>query len=159
MAKVNTYTALNAEMKEVFEKYPNTSKKLIADLQFVVDSVLKPKTTRGTQPHILNEDGSIKEAFCRYHNRYEKAEDMLITGKTQSKGLCKAASREYHKRNTAIKTLAAEASELLIKGDFESAVVKAKESEAMKAQLTNPDNYDYDADWTAYNAAARKSKS
>jgi hypothetical protein len=149
MTKKQTWEAVEA----LLGNYPNVSKKLKTELA----DLLKPKGSRGSSnPAVLNEDGTIKEAWCRYHQRYEPAEDMILyDNNTKSKGLCKAASREWHKRNSAVKSMEAEATELLISGDAEAAMTKAKEAKETKEALNTPESYDYDADWAEFDKAMK----
>jgi hypothetical protein len=149
MTKQQQWEAIEAILNN--DQYKNVSKKLKEELA----DLLKPKGSRGSSnPAILNEDGTIKEAWCRYHQRYEPAADMILyEDNTKSKGLCKAASREWHKRNSAVKALEAAATELLIGGDAEAAMAKAKEAKEMKEALNTPETYDYDADWAEFEKA------
>ena len=146
MTKQQQWEAVEAILNS--EQYKNVSKKLKAELAVL----LKPKGSRGSSnPPVLNDDGTIAEAWCRYHQRYEPADDMLLyEDNTKSKGLCKAASREWHKRNSAVKSLEAEATSMLISGDAESAMTKAKEAKELKESLNTPETYDYDADWSEF---------
>jgi len=128
------------------------SKKFSEALMLLLEANIAPKKGGGSSinPPILNEDGSIKEAWCRFHNRYEKVEDMVIS-QGKSKGYCKAAISLWNKTNSNIKKLDSQAVDAMSDGDFENAQRIAKEAKDLKDNFNKPEFYDYDRDWANFN--------
>jgi len=102
-------------------------------------------------PPKLDKDGNEVEAWCRWHNRYE-AIDKMVLSNGKAKNYCKASSKEWNRRQKEIKTLDSQAVVMLTTGKFEEAQEVAKKSVACKALLNDIPSYDYDSDWEAYNS-------
>jgi hypothetical protein len=138
-------------IEEVLQAYPTTPKAL----KNALAELLKPKGSRGaSNPPKLDENGKIVAAWCRHHQQYEPAEDMILyADDTKSKGLCKAASRRWHQLNSEMKAKQADATKALIDGNAEEAMALAKASKEIEATLNEPETYNYEADWQAFKEA------
>lgn len=155
MAKVTKqemWTTIQSQVAELLETN-KVSKKFSEALMEVLESNIAPKSGGGSSinPPILNDDGTIKEAYCRFHQRYEPAENMVIS-KGKSKGYCKASISLWNKTNSEIKKLDSQAVEAMSAGDFEKAQEIAKKSKELKDNYNKPEFYDYDRDWANFSA-------
>jgi len=153
MAKVTKqqmWDNVQSQVSELLETN-KVSKKFKDALLQVLEDNLAPKSGGGSSanPPILNEDGTIKEAYCRFHQRYEPAEDMVIS-KNKSKGYCKAAISLWNKTNNEIKKLESQAVEAMSAGDFDKAQEIAKKAKELKDNFNKPEFYDYDRDWVEF---------
>jgi len=102
-------------------------------------------------PPKLDDDGNEVEAWCRWHNRYEIIENMVLSN-NKAKNYCKASSKEWNRRQKEIKTLNEKSVILMSAGDFDEAQKTAIKSVELKALLNDIPSYDFDLDWSAYNA-------
>jgi hypothetical protein len=154
MAKVTKQELWTNVQNEVLELLNGSkvSKKFSEQLIEILESHIAPKKGGGSSinPPILNEDGTIKEAWCRFHQRYEPASDMVISN-GKSKGYCKASISLWNKTNSDIKKLDSQAVEAMANGDFESAQEIAKKAKELKDNFNKPEFYDYDRDWAKFN--------
>ena len=124
------------------------SQEIISNLEIL----LAPKVGGSSvNPPKLDKDGNEVEAWCRWHNRYEKIEDMVLSN-GKAKNYCKASSKEWNRRAKEIKELNTKSVELLTSGNFEEAQKVAKDAVAKKALLNDIPSYNYDTDWEAYNS-------
>lgn len=116
-----------------------------------LEAILAPKAGGGTMtnPPKLDKDGNIVEAWCRWHQRYEKTKDMVMSN-GKSKGYCKAAISLWNKTNSEIKKIDGQAVEAMASGNFEEAQAFATKSKALKDNFNKPEFYDYDRDWTIF---------
>ena len=120
-----------------------------------MELLLAPKSSASVaNPPKLDEKGNITEAWCRFHERYEKVEAMVMS-QGKSKGYCKASISLWNKTNSNIKQLNDKAVCAMSEGQMEDAQKHAKESEALKAKFNNPEFYDYDRDWKEFNKPAK----
>ena len=72
-------------------------------LKEALEELLAPKSAGSmANPPKLDKDGNIVEAYCRFHQRYEKVEDMVVS-QGKSKGYCKASISLWNKTNAKIK--------------------------------------------------------
>ena len=124
------------------------SKKLIAEMEIL----LAPKSSGGSlHPPKKDKDGNIIEAWCKFHQRYEDVNDMVLS-KGKSKGYCKAGLSVWNKLNAQAKKLEAEAVEFMSEGDFDNAQKAAQKAKDIKSKFNDPKSYDYDKDWAAFTA-------
>jgi len=151
LTKTQVYSNVVSEVEELL-KNSKISKKFQDELYGILDNYLKPKNSEGSSQHppILNEDGTIKEAYCRFHQRYEPGENMVMS-KGKSKGYCKASISLWNKTNSEIKKLESKAVESMSNGEFEEAQKFAKEAKELKDNFNKPEFYDYDRDWSNFN--------
>ena len=133
------------EVQELLSQHPTTSKKIVQGLE----DLLKPKVGGGSSTNPPQEIDGVMNYYCRFHQRYEPQEDMVMS-KDKSKGYCKAAISKWNKTNSQIKKLDSQMSALVSEGNFEEAQVVALTSKELKANLNNHEHYDYDADWLAF---------
>jgi hypothetical protein len=133
------------EVQELLAQHPTTSKKIVQGLE----DLLKPKVGGGSSTNPPQEIDGVMNYWCRFHERYEPQEDMVMS-KEKSKGYCKASISKWNKTNASIKKLDSQMSELVSNGEFEEAQAIAQESKELKANLNNHEHYDYDADWLAF---------
>ena len=121
-----------------------------------LELLLKPKSGGGTSvnPPILDKNENIVEAWCRYHERYEIAEDMVIMN-NKSKGYCKAASSLSNKRRAETKKLKEEALDLMGVDDTKSIELRDEAKEISKT-ITGIEYFDYDSDWAEFNTKPEK---
>lgn len=165
-----------ATKKEIFEATTNAVQTLLegakvtdefkSNLLNILKEHLEPKKGGGgargeMHPAILNEDGTIKEAWCRYHNRYEPAEDMVIvkrgTPEESSKGHCFAVNYRWNEIDKAIKEAQTKSFDALEKGEFEEAQKQSAEAKRLKSiqylgeASEMPEGevtmYNYEQDW------------
>jgi len=155
MAKLNktqVYTNVVAQINALLEG-SKVSKKFQEELLNIIDANIAPKSGGGssTHPPKLDEDGNIVEAYCRYHQRYEGVDNMVMS-QGKSKGYCKASISLWNKTNSTIKRLDSEAVDAMSAGDFDKAQKIAQESKELKDAFNAPEFYDYDRDWANFNA-------
>ncbi len=127
------------------------SEDLVAELA----KFLAPKKAAGSEhPPVLDDKGKITEAWCRYHQTYEPAGDMVISG-NKSKGYCKAAASVSNARRKSVQSKQLEA--LKIMGDD---IVRAQElvveAEAIEPTVNGYEFYDLKADWAEFNSTTAK---
>lgn len=134
------------EVQELLAQHPTTSKVLKSELE----ALLAPKQGGGSSTNPPQEIDGVMNYWCRFHERYEPQEDMVMS-KDKSKGYCKAAISKWNKTNASIKKLDASMSELVAEGEFEQAQAIAQESKDLKSILNSHDYYDYDEDWANFN--------
>lgn len=128
----------------------NSQAKLPKGLYEALEAILAPKTNGGsTNPPKLI-DG-VMHYYCRFHQAYE-AEGNMVMSASKSKGYCKASISVWNKRNSAIKKLEAEISELVMAGDFEQAKEYTIELKQAKDTLNDPSSYSLENDWIAFNS-------
>jgi len=149
MTKKELHTQVRTQIDELLNTQPKLSKAFKESLVKIIDTNLAPKQGGGgsQNPPKLDEDGNIVEAFCRFHQRYEAAEAMVISN-GKSKGYCKAGISAWNKNQTKVKSLEAEALKAISEGDIETAQAKSKEAKETKESLV----YDYEADWETFNS-------
>ena len=117
--------------------------------------LLAPKKAGGSvNPPVLDEEGNILEAWCRYHQAYEPADDMVITN-NKSKGYCKAAASISNTRRKDVQAKRLEA--LSIMGDdIEKAQGLVKEANELEPQINGVEFYDLESDWEQFNSTTAK---
>ena len=118
--------------------------------------LLKPKAGGGRSQHPpkMDKDGNIVEAWCRYHQRYEPIEDMVVGPDGRSKGYCKAASWRSNNYRKMARELSLKAIEAM-KTDIEEAQRLKAEADKYEGMKTNPEAFDYEKDWEDYRASKR----
>ena len=131
------------------------AKKASKELTQELEELLAPKGGSMTNPPKLDKDGNIVEAWCRWHQRYEKVEAMVMSN-GKSKGYCKSAISLWNKTNGKIKDLDKKAIEAMTSGEFENAQEFALESKKLKDTFNKPEFYDYDRDWKVFNTKPLK---
>jgi len=120
-------------------------------LKEALELLLAPKSGGSSaNPPKVDKDGNITEAYCRYHERYEKVENMVMS-QGKSKGYCKASISLWNKINSDIKKLNNLVSEAVGQGDIELAQKHSKEVTALKAKHNDVKTYDFDRDWKTFN--------
>jgi len=149
MTKTELYNKVSTEVLELLESQPKLSKAFKEKLSNILDTNLMPKSGAGNSANPPKEIDGIMHYYCRFHQRYEPQEDMVIS-KGKSKGYCKASISLWNKLNSQIKKLDSQAVEAMANGDFEKAQELAKESKALKDSLNSPETYDYERDWLAF---------
>jgi len=148
MTKTELYNKVSVEVLELLESQPKLSKAFKEKLSNILDTNLRPKSG-GNAMNPPKEIDGIMHYYCRFHQRYEPQEDMVIS-KDKSKGYCKASISKWNKINSQIKKLDSKAVEAMANGDFEKAQELAKEAKALKGSLNNPETYDYEQDWLVF---------
>lgn len=156
-----TKTAVEALMTDT----PKLPKEFQGKLLELLTEHLAPKKAGGARgemhPAILNEDGTIKEAWCRYHNRYEPADDMIITKRgtpeEKSKGHCYAVNYRWGEIDKAIKEAQVKSFDALEAGEFEEAQKQSAEAKRLKSiqylgeasEMPEGETtmYNYEQDW------------
>ena len=149
MNKTELYTAITTDLVTFLNnnKIPISKQEGLLN---IIDEYLKPKSSGSINPPKLDKDGNIIEAYCRFHQRYEKVEDMVIsTGK--SKGYCKASISIWNKRQKTIKQLQAQVTECIDNDDFEKAKDLSNEVKELKTTINEPSSFNYDNDWEVFN--------
>ena len=143
-----TKTELWANVQEAINAYKFDDKEnLLNDLA----NLLEPKRGGGSMhPPKLNEDGTIAEAWCKYHQTYEPAEQMVLKENgTKSAGYCKAASWVSNNRRREVQKLKLQVLDLFDTDQDAAREARAKMKE-LEPQINDAKYYDYDADWAAY---------
>lgn len=113
-----------------------------------LEAILAPKQGGGsTNPPKMIDD--VMHYYCRFHQTYEPEANMVMSA-GKPKGYCKASISVWNKRNTAIKKLEAEISELVMLGDFEQARECSSELQIAKRDLNDPSTYNFEADWACF---------
>ena len=150
MNKTQTWNAVSTEVKTLLESSKVAQKTQNALLD-ILESYLAPKVGGGgsVNPPITDENGEIIEAWCRYHQRYEPANDMVLSG-GKSKGYCKASASKSNKLRKAVKDKNEEAMKFMAEGDFDTAQKLAAEAKAIQDTMNNPEGYDYELDWAEF---------
>lgn len=113
-----------------------------------LEAILAPKQGGGSTNPPKEIDG-VMHYYCRFHQVYEPETNMVMSA-GKSKGYCKASISVWNKRNTAIKKLEAEISELVVLGDFEQAKQCSEELKIAKKELNEPSTYNLEADWAEF---------
>ena len=151
MTKVQIWNEVESQVMKLLETQPKMSKAFKEELMTTLEANLKPKSSAGSamNPQKLDDDGVVIEAYCRFHKRYEVAEDMVMS-KGKSKGYCKASISLWNKTNSSIKKLDASAVDAMSNDDFDNAKTLAQESKELKATFNTPEFYDYDRDWLTF---------
>jgi len=151
LSKTKLWDKISSEVSELLTN-SKVSKKFSEELLTLLETNLAPKSGGGSSayPAILNEDGTIKEAYCRYHQLYYPADKMVISN-GKSKGYCKAAIAKWNKARRVIKSLEAEAVEAMAEGNFDEAQAKSKEVVGLKASCLKSEYYDIEQDWVDFN--------
>jgi len=148
--KLQTYTNVLNSVQELLST-AKVTKGFTAELLQILETNLAPKSGGGSiNPPILNDEGEIVEAWCRFHKQYEEVGNMVMsTGK--SKGYCKASISLWNKTNSKIKALDSKAVEAMSNGDFESAQAIAQEAQGLKESFNSAEFYNYERDWDEFN--------
>jgi len=156
LTKAQVYKNTVEQIEALLEN-SKTSKTFREELLLIIENNIAPKKSGGSVafPPKLNEDGEIIEAYCRFHQRYEVVENMVMSN-GKSKGYCKASISLWNKTNSNIKKLDAQAVNYMTDGDFENAQKIAQESKELKTKLNAPDFYDYERDWAEFNTPKSK---
>jgi hypothetical protein len=111
--------------------------------------ILAPKSNRGGEhPPVLDDEGNITEAWCRYHQQYEPADQMVIAN-NKSKGYCKAAASLSNQRRKEVQSKRLEALSIM-SDDVEKAQKLVKEANILEPMINGIEFYDY---WASYNEA------
>ena len=142
--KTELHTAVVAEVTTLLAT-TKVTKAFSESLMLILSNHLAPKSGGSANSPILDEEGNIVEAYCRFHKRYEIAENMVIS-QGKSKGYCKAGISAWNRNQSKVKALESEALAAMTKGNFEDAQAKSVEAKVLKDTL----EYDYDADWASF---------
>ena len=149
MTKAQLWTNVQNQVNELLMA-SKVSKKFSEELLSILELNLAPKSGGSSiNPPKLDEDGNIVEAWCRFHQRYEIVENMVIS-KGKSKGYCKASISLWNKTMATIKKLDSEAVDAMANGDFDKAQEIAMKSKELKDNFNKPEFYDYDRDWANF---------
>ena len=149
MTKTELYSNVSTQVLELITT-SNMSKADKEKLMNIIDINLKPKSGGGSSNPPMEIDG-VMNHYCRFHQQYEPEENMVMAS-GKSKGYCRAAISKWNKMNSQIKKLGAEVMELMDEDQFKEAKEKSNEAKELKAALNNPESFDYEADWAAFNA-------
>ena len=150
LTKAEVWANVQSQVTELLEK-SKQSKKFGDTLMNLLETNIAPKNCGSSvNPPKLDEAGNIVEAYCRFHQRYEPVEDMVISG-GKSKGYCKASISLWNKTNSDIKKLDSQAVDAMSNADFDNAQKIAKQAKELKDNFNKPEFYDYDRDWAKFN--------
>ena len=149
MTKTELYNKVSEQVLDLIttSRMSKTDKE---KLMSIIDDNLKPKSGGGTTNPPQEIDG-VMNYYCRFHNQYEPVENMVMsqnskTGLQMSKGYCRASISKWNKTNSEIKKLG----DQLLDMEVMDEELKAKRID-LKANLNNPEFYDFEADWEAFN--------
>ena len=126
------------------------SNKVKASVIDELKEILAPKAGGGAVNPPKEIDGVI-HYYCRFHQRYEPGENMVISA-GKSKGYCRASISKWNKLNAQIKRIEAQAVGAICESNLDLAKKLGDEARELKAKLNSPESYDFDADWEAFNA-------
>ena len=150
LTKAEVWTNVQSQVNVLLES-SKVSKKFSEDLLNLLEANLAPRAGGSSvNPPKLDEDGNIVEAYCRFHQRYETVEDMVMSA-GKPKGYCKAAISLWNKTNSEIKKLDSQAVDAMSNADFDNAQKIAKQSKELKDNFNKPEFYDYERDWAKFN--------
>ena len=153
MTKAQVYHNVTKEVEELLSSSKVDNGVTIKVLD-ILKEYLAPKAATQLYPPKLNDNGEIVEAYCRFHQRYEPIEDMVVS-KDKPKGYCKASISLWNKTNAQIKKLDKEAVDAMVLGDFDKAQELANKSKELKEKLNSPDLYNYEIDWAVFRGNAK----
>ncbi len=148
MNKTQTWTAV----LEILNSH-DLEESILTNLQEDLSKILAPKVGGGHSAHppILDKDGNVTEAWCRYHETYEPIENIVVNKDGKSKGYCKAAASISNKRRKEAQSLKLEA--LAIMGDdIEKAQSLVKKASTIESTINDPEYYDLELDWEKFNS-------
>ena len=139
--KTTTYNNVMADVTELLSSI-KMSKVNQEALLLILDENLKPKAGGGhsANPAILDDEGNIVEAFCRYHQTYYPADEMVISN-GKSKGYSKAAIAVWNKAQRDIKKMQDKVTELITADDFEAAKKLSNDIAVLKIECLQPEFY------------------
>lgn len=120
--------------------------------------LLAPKAGGGTSQHppVLDKDGKIVEAWCKYHECYEAIDNMVVSN-DKPKGYCKAAASKSNRLRKESKDLDTKVIALMADGEMEKAQKTAIEAKALSTKINHPSLYDLEADWADFNSVPEDS--
>lgn len=148
---------------ELIEKLNNIvdNAKLSKSAKSEFDELLKELTTRKAREvkhaDYFDENEQCLMRFCKYHQRYERENDMIA-----KKSYCKVASFISNQRRNEVKKLENELLSLIeTNAETEKISELANIIKEKKANMHNSETYDYDRDYQFYaeNCKQRQSKS
>ena len=146
---------------ELIEKLNNIvdNAKLSKSAKSEFDELLKELTTRKEIKHAnyYDEKEQCLMRFCKYHNRYERDDEMIA-----KKSYCRVASFISNQRRNAVKKLENELLSLIeTNAETEKISELANIIKEKKANMHNSETYDYEKDKIYYqeNCKQRQSKS
>ena len=146
--KLQVWNSIHEDVSTLIE-VNKVSKKFSEALLLLLENTLAPKSGASANPPKLDDEGHIVEAYCRFHAKYEKIENMVVSA-GKSKGYCKASISLWNKTNSNIKKLESSAIAEMSTGNFEGAQEIAKEAQELRGAFNAPDFYDYDRDWANF---------
>ena len=112
---------------------------------------LAPKTGGGVSSNPPKEIDGIMHYFCRYHQTYEIADNMVMS-QGKSKGYCKAAIAKWNKAQRSINKLESEATQAILASDLETAQTKSAQARELEELKNKPEYYNLEIDWAEFNA-------
>lgn len=148
---------------ELIEKLNNIvdNAKLSKSAKSEFDELLKELSTRKSREvkhqDYFDEKENCVMRFCKYHNRYERDDEMIA-----KKSYCRAASFISNQRRNKIKRLENELLSLIANNANSDDISKlANDIKDKKANMHAPETYDYEKDKIYYqeNCKQRQSKS
>lgn len=142
-----TKTKIREAIEEVFAAHK--SSKLTEEIRASLMATFEGTVTRSEHPPVLDEEGNMIEAWCKFHKRYEPIENIVLS-KGKSKGYCRAGLSEWNRRMRLAKKYDASAIEFLTTGDVESATEFATKATDERALAADYDTYDFDTDWSNF---------
>lgn len=148
MTKLQVYTNIQSAVLELLESQPKLSKKFSEELLQIIETNLRPTGKSSINPP--KEIDGVLNYFCRFHQRYELAENMVISN-GKSKGYCKAGISKWNKTNSTIKKLESQAVTKMTERDFDKAQKLAEEAQVLKELLNDPKAFNFDEDWSIFN--------
>lgn len=153
MTKTETYNNVTEALEALFG-----STKIAKGVQYklldIIDENLKPKVSSSKYPPKLDKDGNIIEAWCRFHQQYEVAEDMVMS-KGKSKGYCRASISLWNSTSKNIRDLEGSLGALIKERKFDEVAKISEQAEELKAKLNDPSSFDYDRDWKSFRAGQK----
>lgn len=146
VASKSSKTQIWNEVQALIKKH-----KISANAASELELLLAPKSGGGSSQHPpkLDKDGNIVEAWCKYHERYEAIENMVVSN-DKPKGYCKAAASKSNRLRKQSKEMDQKVIVLMSEGEFEEAQKLAMEAKAMSVQMNHPSLYDFDKDWAEF---------
>jgi len=108
LEKIKRQEQMREELVNIGKIHKLTDKAKVKLTNLMEEAFNMSITSRAkAHPDILNEDGSLKKAWCRYMEAYYPVEEMTVS-KGKSKGASKQALAVWNKTQKLIKNLATE---------------------------------------------------
>ena len=154
MTKKQLHTNIVTDITEL-----NLSKANNTAVLAIIETYLAVKTTSSNQDiEFDNDTGFISRAFCRYHNRYEEASELVIDNRDDvklqtSRNRCIAGTHALKVAKAKIKTLKSDAQKALLDMDMENATKYAHEAKNLEESVKDYSYFNYEDDNKNYKAS------